>query len=321
MNILVTGAAGFIGAHLSKRLILENHNVIGIDNFNNYYDISLKQNRIKNLINDETFDCFNIDLCDTEKLKEVFDNNSFDVVINLAAQAGVRYSIENPDAYSESNLVGFMNILEAVRNNDIKHLIYASSSSVYGNSDDLPYKETHVVNKPISLYAATKVANELLAHSYSHLYNFSTTGLRFFTVYGPWGRPDMAYFSFCKNIIERKPINVFAEGLLKRDFTYIDDIVNGINLILNKKISKPRSEIFNLGNNKPVVVLDFIKILENHLNKEAVINFLPMQPGDVEQTFADLNKVKSYTSFSPKTSIDSGLLKFCKWYKDYFKVN
>jgi UDP-glucuronate 4-epimerase len=320
MNILVTGAAGFIGSNLSLKLLDDSHNVVGVDNFNNYYDNALKKQRIRNLINNKSFICHEIDLCDQEAIRNLFTNNNFDVVINLAAQAGVRYSIDNPNAYTDSNLVGFMNILEAVRNHNISHLIYASSSSVYGNSPDVPYKESQIVNKPISLYAATKISNELLASSYSHLYNFSTTGLRFFTVYGPWGRPDMAYYMFSKNIVNDIPINVFARGLLKRDFTYIDDIIDGINLILNKKISTHRSEIFNLGNSKPVVISDFINILEEHLQKNAIINYLPMQPGDVEQTFADLTKVKNYINYSPKIDIDVGLSIFCKWYKEYHNI-
>ncbi len=320
MRILVTGAAGFIGAHLSKRLIIEGNHVVGLDNFNDYYDKNLKYSRIKNLISDDGFSCENIDLCNISSLEALFKRENFDVVVNLAAQAGVRYSITNPGAYVNSNLIGFMNILELVRNYQVPHLLYASSSSVYGNSPDIPYSEDQNINKPISLYAATKISNEVLASSYSHLYNFSSTGLRFFTVYGPWGRPDMAYFLFTKNILDNKPINVFASGMLKRDFTFIDDIIDGISLILNKKITEKRSEIFNIGNNKPILVNDFINIIEKELDKKAKINFLPMQDGDVEQTYANLSKITSYVDFKPKIDITSGISKFCKWYKDYNKI-
>ncbi len=321
MKILVTGAAGFIGSHLSKKLIKGGNKVLGIDNFNTYYDVDLKYARLNKLVNHKNFICKNIDLCDKPQLEEIFKNNNFDIVVNLAAQAGVRYSIKNPQSYLDSNLIGFMNILEAVRNYKIPHLIYASSSSVYGNSDNIPYSESQNINKPISLYAATKISNEAMAFSYSHLYNFSTTGLRFFTVYGPWGRPDMAYYLFTKNILENKPINVFADGLLKRDFTYIDDIIDGMTLILNKTINKKRSEIFNIGNNKPIVVNDFIKTIEKSLNKKAKINFLPMQNGDVQQTYADISKISKYVNFQPKTDIETGILKFCDWYKDFYNIS
>tara|TARA_B100000989_G_scaffold42798_3_gene27267 strand:- start:1310 stop:2275 length:966 start_codon:yes stop_codon:yes gene_type:complete len=321
LKILVTGAAGFIGSHLSKKLIKGGNKVLGIDNFNTYYDVDLKYARLNKLVNHKNFICKNIDLCDKPQLEEIFKNNNFDIVVNLAAQAGVRYSIKNPQSYLDSNLIGFMNILEAVRNYKIPHLIYASSSSVYGNSDNIPYSESQNINKPISLYAATKISNEAMAFSYSHLYNFSTTGLRFFTVYGPWGRPDMAYYLFTKNILENKPINVFADGLLKRDFTYIDDIIDGMTLILNKTINKKRSEIFNIGNNKPIVVNDFIKTIEKSLNKKAKINFLPMQNGDVQQTYADLSKISKYVNFQPKTDIETGILKFCDWYKDFYNIS
>lgn len=321
MKILVTGAAGFIGSHLSKKLIKGGNKVLGIDNFNTYYDVDLKYARLNKLVNHKNFICKNIDLCDKPQLEEIFKNNNFDIVVNLAAQAGVRHSIKNPQSYLDSNLIGFMNILEAVRNYKIPHLIYASSSSVYGNSDNIPYSESQNINKPISLYAATKISNEAMAFSYSHLYNFSTTGLRFFTVYGPWGRPDMAYYLFTKNILENKPINVFADGLLKRDFTYIDDIIDGMTLILNKTINKKRSEIFNIGNNKPIVVNDFIKTIEKSLNKKAKINFLPMQNGDVQQTYADLSKISKYVNFQPKTDIETGILKFCDWYKDFYNIS
>ncbi len=320
MKILVTGAAGFIGSHLSKKLIKDGNQVLGIDNFNTYYDVDLKYSRLNKFVNHRNFICKNIDLCDKSQLEEIFKNNNFDTVVNLAAQAGVRYSITNPQSYLDSNLIGFMNILEAVRNYEIPHLIYASSSSVYGNSDNIPYSESQNINKPISLYAATKISNEVMASSYSHLYDFSTTGLRFFTVYGPWGRPDMAYYLFTKNILENKPINVFAEGLLKRDFTYIDDIIDGMTLILNKTIDKKRSEIFNIGNNKPIVVNDFIKTIEKSLNMKAKINFLPMQDGDVIQTYADLSKISKYVNFQPKTDIETGISIFCDWYKNYHNI-
>ena len=320
MKILVTGAAGFIGSHLSKKLIKDGNQVLGIDNFNTYYDVDLKYSRLNKFVNHRNFICKNIDLCDKSQLEEIFKNNNFDTVVNLAAQAGVRYSITNPQSYLDSNLIGFMNILEAVRNYEIPHLIYASSSSVYGNSDNIPYSESQNINKPISLYAATKISNEVMASSYSHLYDFSTTGLRFFTVYGPWGGPDMAYYLFTKNILEKKPINVFAKGLLKRDFTYIDDIIDGMTLILNKTIDKKRSEIFNIGNNKPIVVNDFIKTIEKSLNMKAKINFLPMQDGDVIQTYADLSKISKYVNFQPKTDIETGISIFCDWYKNYHNI-
>lgn len=333
MKILVTGAAGFIGFHLSRRLIDEGHEVVGIDNINDYYDTQLKKDRLEilNALKDFTF--YKVGLEDRSNIEDIFKRHSFHTVVNLAAQAGVRYSLENPHAYIDSNVVGFTNILEACRHFEIKHLIYASSSSVYGANKKMPFSVEHSVDHPVSLYAATKKANELLAHTYSHLYNLPTTGLRFFTVYGPWGRPDMAYFSFTKNILDGKPIKVFNNGKMKRDFTYIDDIVEGIIRLLDKVPNSnsnwdrlnpvPSSsyapyKVYNIGNNQPVELMTFINTLENALDKKANIEFLPMQPGDVEATFADIEALSSEVGFNPATSIDKGLKEFVDWYKNYY---
>ncbi|MFS0788248.1 NAD-dependent epimerase [Shouchella sp. 1P09AA] len=332
MKILVTGAAGFVGSHVIKKLVTDGYSVIGIDNINDYYDVSLKNNRLKLLI-DDNFNFHNIDISDSRSVEELFNTNDINVVLNLAAQAGVRYSIENPHAYIQSNLVGFTNILEACRHNDVEHLIYASSSSVYGANKKMPFATTDGVNHPVSLYAATKKSNELLAHTYSHLYNLPTTGLRFFTVYGPWGRPDMAYFSFTKNIMEGKTIKVFNNGEMMRDFTYIDDIVEGIVRLIDKKpepsvdfdhhYPDPSSshapyKVYNIGNNKPVKLMDFIRTIEKHVGKEAKLEYLPMQPGDVQATYADIDDLKETIGFSPDTTIDEGIGKFVDWYKSYY---
>jgi len=333
MKILVTGSAGFIGSHIVKALLKDNHYVVGIDNLNDYYDISLKNLRLNRLEDYSVDSGFNnnyffvkMDLCEKEKINSLFKKNNFDVVINLAAQAGVRYSIDHPDKYISSNLVGFMNILEASRNNKINHLIFASSSSVYGMNIKQPFSTDDNTDFPISLYAATKKSNELLAHSYSHLYGIRTTGVRFFTVYGPYGRPDMAYFKFTEAIDSGKPIDVYNSGKMKRDFTYIDDIVEGLTMMVNKpptikekKISgsDAKFRIFNIGNNKPIELSRFIKAIESSLGKKADINMLPMQPGDVPITFADIDDLEKEYGFLPKTSIEEGIKHFVEWYKNY----
>ncbi|MDF9761360.1 UDP-glucuronate 4-epimerase [Peribacillus simplex] len=334
MNILVTGAAGFIGFHLTKRLLTLDINVIGVDNINDYYDVILKNNRLKILKENPDFEFHKLDLSNKEKLNQLFKDRTIDIVINLAAQAGVRYSIDNPDSYVKSNLVGFVNILEVCRQNNVKHLIYASSSSVYGANTNIPFSTKDPVDHPVSLYAATKKSNELMAHTYSHLYNIPTTGLRFFTVYGPWGRPDMAYYSFTKNIIEEKTIKVFNNGDMRRDFTYIDDIVEGIIRLLDKppvyntgwdrahpvpSSSYAPYKIYNIGNNKPIKLMDFIITLEKLIGKKAKIEFLPMQPGDVKETYADIADLHADVGFYPSTTIEEGLTHFVNWYKKYIK--
>jgi UDP-glucuronate 4-epimerase len=332
-KILVTGAAGFIGYHLSEKLCGNEDEVLGIDNLNNYYDKNLKIERLIRLKRHENFKFFELDIKHNEQLIKFFEKEKFDFIIHLAAQAGVRYSIENPLAYIDSNIVGFMNILEACKKYPVKHLVYASSSSVYGANTKQPFSESDNVDHPISLYAATKKSNELLAHTYSNLFQIPTTGLRFFTVYGPWGRPDMAYFSFTKNIYEGKPIQIFNHGDLERDFTYIDDIIDGIfNLIDNvptensdwdRKKSDPATSfapyrIFNIGNNRPIKLMDFITVLEDEIGKKAVKEFVSMQEGDVYSTYADISSLNKLIGFQPKTSIEDGLRKFVIWYKEYF---
>ena len=334
-KILITGAAGFIGYHLSKQLCESNYEVIGIDNMNNYYDVKLKIDRLKKLQDYQNFKFEKIDLVEKDSLFKLFEKEKFQYVINLAAQAGVRYSIENPFAYIDSNINGFINILEACRNYPVKHLIYASSSSVYGANVKQPFSENDNVDHPVSLYAATKKSNELMAHTYSDLYKIPTTGLRFFTVYGPLGRPDMAYYSFTKAILEGKEINVFNNGNLERDFTYIDDIVNAIEKLLDKIPSETPNwdrvkaepstsfapyRIFNIGNNHPVKLMDFISVLEKKLGKNAKKKFLPMQPGDVYSTYADISKLSELIGYQPRTSIEEGLDKFVKWYYNYYKI-
>lgn len=335
-KILVTGAAGFIGFHVSKKLIDLGFEVYGIDNLNAYYDVRLKIDRLKELGIDiqselfmrqqevksgsnESFRFSQMDLVDEHRLDHLFLKEKFDAVINLAAQAGVRYSIENPKAYIQANVVGFMNILEACRSNQIKHLIYASSSSVYGNQQKVPFSEKDRVDHPISLYAATKKSNELMAHVYSHLYGLKTTGLRFFTVYGPWGRPDMAPFLFTKAILSETPIKVFNNGDLMRDFTYIEDIVKGIIEVLITDKIQENYNIYNIGNNTPVKLLDFIQAVEGACNKKAQLDFYPMQDGDVYQTFADIEDLKAVTGYIPKVKINEGIQEFVNWYKAYFK--
>lgn len=333
-KILITGAAGFIGFHLSKYLLeTKEYKVIGIDNINDYYSTKLKEDRLEILKKYENFDFYKIDLKEKEKIDELFEKEKFDYVVNLAAQAGVRYSITNPYAYVDSNLIGFVNILEACRNNPVKHLLYASSSSVYGGNKIVPFSTDHNVDHPVSLYAATKKSNELMAHAYSHLYKIPTTGLRFFTVYGPWGRPDMAYFSFTKNIMEGKPIKVFNHGKMERDFTYIDDIVEAMYKLINKipKENKDWDEkkdsisesfapykIYNIGNNSPVPLMEFINILEEKIAKKAKKIYLDMQPGDVLRTYADTSDLEKEINFKPSTKLADGLEKFVEWYKEYY---
>ncbi|WKY46946.1 NAD-dependent epimerase [Eubacteriaceae bacterium ES3] len=335
MKILITGAAGFIGFHLSDLLLSKNVEVIGIDNLNNYYDTGLKEDRLAILKQKKNFIFHKIDLKDKESLDELFENSRPEYVVNLAAQAGVRYSIENPYAYVDSNLVGFVNILEACRNYPVKHLLYASSSSVYGGNKRVPFSTAHNVDHPVSLYAATKKANELMAHTYSHLYGIPTTGLRFFTVYGPYGRPDMAYFSFTKEILAGRPIKVYNNGKMERDFTYIDDIVTGIERLIEKvpvanknwdesvddiSTSFAPYKIYNIGNNKPIQLMYFITALEKALGKEGQKIFMEMQPGDVLRTYAEVSDLSRDTGFKPDTTIEEGLKKFVEWYLDYYNI-
>ncbi len=317
-DLLVTGAAGFIGFHLSLSRLKKGERVVGIDNLNDYYDPKLKINRLEILKQHPGFTFLQIDIKDKEKLDDLFSSYAFDTVVNLAAQAGVRYSIENPYAYMDSNMTGFLNILEACRHNPVRHLVYASSSSVYGGNQKVPFSTEDSVDHPVSLYAATKKANELMAHTYSHLYGIPTTGLRFFTVYGPWGRPDMAYYSFSDNIMKGKPIKVFNHGKMERDFTYIDDVIKGIEKIIPlTPTSKPPYKIYNIGNAKPVQLEKFIAILERNLGKKAHKQYMDMQPGDVVKTYADISELTKDTGFTPSTGIEEGLEKFVKWFKKY----
>ena len=313
-KILVTGAAGFIGYHLSKSLIDDGFEVFGIDNLNDYYEPLLKKRRLKDLKSMDRFYFEEMDICDKEKLESAFDNFSPDKVVNLAAQAGVRYSIENPYAYLNSNLVGFINIIEMCRHKKVEGLIYASSSSVYGGNKKIPFSVEDRVDNPISLYAATKKSNELIANSYSHLYGLNTTGLRYFTVYGPWGRPDMAMYIFTKKIMNKEPIPVFNNGNMKRDFTFIDDIIAGTRAAIDKNF---QCEVFNLGNNSTEKLMDMINIIEEELNEKAVIDFKEMQPGDVKQSYADIDKSKEKLNYIPKISINEGIPKFISWYRNY----
>ena len=318
-KILITGCAGFIGYHLAKSLLNKDNSVIGIDNLNNYYDVHLKENRLEQLKVFNNFQFVKADIADEKAVNLLFAENKFDIVVNLAAQAGVRYSIDNPRSYISSNIIGFFNILEACRYNPVKHLVFASSFSVYGNQKKTPFAVTDNVAHPISLYAATKKADELMAFTYAHLYKIPLTGLRFFTVYGPWGRPDMAYFSFTNKIYADESIKIFNNGDMLRDFTYIDDIVHGIELVIDKA---PKGEdpykIYNIGNNKPERLMYFIETLENSIGKKAKKEFLPMQPGDVYQTYADISELEKDFGFKPKTSIEDGLKKFADWYKEYY---
>lgn len=334
-SVLVTGAAGFIGFHLSKRLLELNFRVIGIDNLNDYYEVTLKQARLDILNRIPNFSFHKLALEDKSGIDAIFQNEKFNYVVNLAAQAGVRYSLQNPYAYLDSNLAGFLNVLEACRHNKTEHLIYASSSSVYGANKKMPFSVHHNVDHPISLYAATKKANELMAHTYSSLYQIPTTGLRFFTVYGPYGRPDMALFLFTKAILEGSAIDVYNHGKMRRDFTYVDDIVEGIVRLLpiipqgdpawNGLEPDPASSfapyrVFNIGNNKPVELLHFIEVLEEKLGKKAIKNLLPIQPGDVPETFADIDALEKAVGFRPSTPIDEGIGQFVDWYNEYYGV-
>ena len=321
MKILVTGAAGFIGMYTAKRLLELGHQVIGLDNLNSYYEAELKQYRLAQLTSFENFKFIQLDLADREGMAELFKIEQFDRVIHLAAQAGVRYSIENPFAYVDSNLVGMMTILEGCRHNKVQHLVYASSSSVYGMNEKIPFSETDNVDQPVSLYAATKKANELMAHSYSKLYKIPTTGLRFFTVYGPAGRPDMAPWLFTEAILNDKPIKVFNHGKMQRDFTYIDDIVEGIIRIQDVVQSKdiPYS-LFNIGNNEPIQLSRFIQAIETATGRTAEKIQLDMQPGDVERTYADTSRLENTVNYKPQTEIEHGIQKFVDWYKKYREI-
>ncbi len=320
---LITGAAGFIGFYLSKALLEQGAKVIGVDNVNDYYEVSLKEDRLEILNEMEGFRFVKADIADKDVILELFAQYKPQVVVNLAAQAGVRYSIDNPDAYIQSNLVGFFNILEACRNYPVEHLVFASSSSVYGGNKKIPFSTEDKVDKPVSLYAATKKSNELMAYSYSKLYEIPLTGLRFFTVYGPMGRPDMAYFKFAKKIMAGEPIQIYNNGDMRRDFTYIDDIIKGIeNILCNPPIKDENGaayKIYNIGNNKPEQLMDYIAVLEKCLGKEAKKEFLPMQPGDVYETYADVTDLMQDFDFKPSTSIEEGLSAFAKWFLDYYR--
>ena len=317
MKILVTGVAGFIGAALSLSLLERGDEVIGVDNLNDYYDVSLKHARLARLTPFENFKFVQLNIADRDAMEELFATEQFERVVNLAAQAGVRYSITNPHVYAESNLIGFLNVLEGCRHNQVD-LIYASSSSVYGANTKLPFSTDDKVDNPVSLYAATKKSNELMAHSYSHLYDFSTTGLRFFTVYGEWGRPDMSPFIFARQILAGKPIDLFNYGKHSRDFTYIDDIVEGILRVIDKP-AKSHYQIYNIGNSQPEQLLTFVETLEKHLGKTAIKNLLPMQAGDVQDTYADVSDLMRDFDYLPKTSLDVGIEKFVKWYKTFYE--
>ncbi|MBU2996750.1 NAD-dependent epimerase [Cellulophaga baltica] len=335
MKILITGAAGFIGFYVSKKLIEQGNKVIGLDNINDYYDVNLKFDRLKELgvakedaelynkkakSSTSSFEFIRLNLEDRDNVPLFFKKEKFDIVCNLAAQAGVRYSLENPEAYIDSNVTGFLNILEGCRNNDVKHLLYASSSSVYGLNSKIPFSTSDNVDTPASLYAATKKSNELMAHTYSHLYKFPTTGLRFFTVYGPWGRPDMAMFLFTDAMLNNKPIKVFNEGNMERDFTYIDDITEGIVRIINKNLEERKDlyRVYNIGNNNSVKLLDFIKSIEENLNITAKKTLMPMQAGDVEKTWANVDSLIKDYNYSPNTPINEGVKNFITWYKKYY---
>lgn len=337
-TILVTGAAGFIGFHVSKVLLEQGHQVVGLDNINDYYDVALKYARLAelgiaqteasqdlNFVSSSTYGSrmvfVKMNLEDRTALPKLFETYKFDSVCNLAAQAGVRYSLENPNAYSDSNLTGFLNVLECCRHYQVPRLVYASSSSVYGNSDAVPFEESANVDHPVSLYAATKKANELMAHAYSHLYGFETIGLRFFTVYGPWGRPDMAMFLFTDAILNNQPVKVFNNGDLSRDFTYIDDIVNGvIATLLESPDDTSLYKLYNIGNSQPVQLLEYIEAIEEALGKKAIRQMLPMQPGDVKQTYANVTRLKTDFNYRPNTEVSKGIAAFVEWYKEFYGV-
>ena len=332
-TVLITGAAGFIGFHLAKRLLDSGCHVTGVDNLNHYYDVRLKEDRLAILTAHEKFEFHKIDLSDKNGLEKIFGNTSFDVVVNLAAQAGVRYSLTNPNAYVDSNIAGFVNILECCRHNNVKHLVFASSSSVYGANTKMPFSVHDNVDHPVSLYAASKKSNELMAHAYSHLFKLPCTGLRFFTVYGPWGRPDMALFLFTKAILAGKPIKIFNHGKMQRDFTYIDDIVEGVIRVMDRlpepnhkwsgDVPDPGSsyapyKLYNIGNNNPVELMEFIAAIEKALGKKAKKEFLDLQPGDVPATYADIDDLIKDVGFKPETPIETGIERFIAWYKDYY---
>lgn len=332
---LVTGAAGFIGYHLSKRLLENGVQVIGLDNMNAYYDVQLKNDRLHDLESYPGFSFHQIDLCDKDGLERIFSDQNIDIVVNLAAQAGVRYSLENPQAYVNSNLVGFVNILECCRHHRVKHLVFASSSSVYGANTKMPFSVHQNIDHPVSLYAATKKANELMAHTYSHLYGLPCTGLRFFTVYGPWGRPDMALFLFTKAILEDRPIKVFNHGKMKRDFTYIDDIIEGVVRVMKHQpdsnpdwsgnrpdpgTSYTRYKIYNIGNNSPVELSAFIEEIESTLGKKAKKEYMDLQPGDVPATYADVDDLMNDVGFKPSTPLNIGIKNFIEWYRSYYHL-
>jgi len=335
-TVLVTGSAGFIGFHLAKKLLENGKAVVGIDTINSYYDPTLKEARLAQLTPFSDYRHVKLDLADRQGIAELFSQNNFDAVVNLAAQAGVRYSLENPHSYVDTNIVGFVNLLEGCRHSGVKHFVFASSSSVYGANTKMPFSVHHNVDHPVSLYAASKKSNELMAHTYSHLFGLPTTGLRFFTVYGPWGRPDMALFLFTKAILEDRPIDVFNHGRMVRDFTYVDDIVEGVYRVIHHKpepnpdwdsddpdpaTSKCPYRIYNIGNNQKVDLLRYIEVLEECLGKKAEKNFLPMQPGDVPATYANVDDLVRDVSFKPKTQIEEGIKRFVKWYKEYYRIN
>ncbi len=335
MRVLVTGAAGFIGAALSLRLLERGDQVIGVDNLNDYYDVALKKARLARLTGHSQFTDLRLDIEDGERLREAFDTHAPQRVVNLAAQAGVRYSIENPMAYVATNLVGFANVLEACRHTGVEHLVYASSSSVYGANTNMPFSVHDNVDHPVSLYAASKKANELMAHTYSHLYGLPSTGLRFFTVYGPWGRPDMALFKFTRAILKGEPIDVFNYGRHRRDFTYIDDIVEGVVRVLDRPptgnpgwsgsapdpaTSRAPYRLYNIGNNEPVELMDYIAVLERSLGHKAELNLCPLQPGDVPDTYADVSDLVRDTGYRPSTPVDQGVARFVAWYREFYGV-
>lgn len=323
MTILVTGAAGFIGFHLARRLLLDGEDVIGLDNFNDYYSPALKQARVAEIHKEfPNWQCVDADICDADAIQSLFMDHNINVCLHMAAQAGVRYSLENPRAYIDSNVVGFLNILEACRKHGIDHLVYASSSSVYGDSTELPYRVGQPIDRPVSLYAATKQANESMAHVYSHLYDIPTTGLRFFTVYGPWGRPDMSPMLFASAMLVGEPIQLFNEGNHARDFTYIDDVVESVVRLIEKPPEpQPRWQLYNVGNSNPVALKDYVAMIEGILGKTAQVELLPRQPGDVEQTFADCQPLADRVGYSPQTPLQQGLQQFLDWYRDFYELS
>jgi UDP-glucuronate 4-epimerase len=336
LKVLVTGAAGFIGFHLSQRLLGDGHEVLGLDNLNDYYDVTLKESRLALLQQRRDFSFERLDLADRDGMKRLFEEHRFHRVVNLAAQAGVRYSLQNPHAYADANLVGFLNVLEGCRHSGVEHLVYASSSSVYGANTEMPFSVHQTVDHPLSLYAATKKANELIAHTYSHLYALPCTGLRFFTVYGPWGRPDMALFLFTKAIVEGKPITVFNHGRMSRDFTYVDDIVEGIVRVMHNipagdpnwsggspdpASSSAPYRVYNIGNHEPVQLMRFVELIQETLGKKAVIEVADLQPGDVPATFADVADLARDVGFAPSTPIEIGVRRFVEWYREYYAVS